>query len=112
MVGEIIVEIKTIENARYSLGQGIMPQLLCVVNGKDAGASRERALRYDRYAAIGLEDFFVIIPPTVHSPDAANGRHIRLVGYTTDRRYVALVRKFVDDVDNGRFVEGPVEIPK
>lgn len=106
-------EIKTLENARFGINQGY-PYMTVEVNGRQCEVYREKALRLDgEIAALepwnDFQDFFVIIPP---SEKHGIHRHTKLEGYTNDRRYVALVWKFVEAVDNGRFVEGPVEIPK
>ncbi|MBP6471236.1 MAG: hypothetical protein KBE23_06565 [Chloroflexi bacterium] len=107
-------EIETLENARFGSDYAGYPYLEVEVNGRRCYIGREKALRLDgEIAAIdGLDekfdDFFVIIPPS--EKHGIHG-HMRLPGYTNDRRYVALVWKFVEAVDDGSFVEGPVEIP-
>ncbi|MCA9936240.1 MAG: hypothetical protein H6662_15565 [Ardenticatenaceae bacterium] len=107
------VEIETLVNARYGRDAGGYAYLDVEVNGRPCQVFREKALRLDsEIAALGpyddFTDFFVIIPPS-----EKHGIHVatKLDSYTNDRRYVALVRRFVDAVDNGRFQEGPVEIP-
>ena len=108
-------EIETLENARFGLNEGY-PYMEVLVNGRRCRIGREKALRLDgEIAALGpyddFLDFFIIIPP---SEEHGIHRHTKLEGHTNDRRYVALVWKFVEAVDNPDlpFVEGPVEIPK
>jgi len=108
-------EIETLENARFSIDYAGYPHLEVEVNGRHCRIGREKALRLDgEIAGMGpgseFDDFFVIVPPSekhgIHGP-------MKLQGYTNDRRYVALVWKFVEAVDDpdAPFVEGPVEIP-
>ncbi|MBK6708863.1 MAG: hypothetical protein IPG51_00760 [Chloroflexi bacterium] len=106
-------EIETLENARFEIDYAGYPWLYVEVNGRPCWVMREKALRLDGEIAaweLGtiFEDFFVIIPP---SKEHGIHGHMRLPGYTNDRRYVALVWKFVEAVDDDTFVEGPVEIP-
>jgi len=106
-------EIETLENARFEIDDVGYPWLYVEVNGRSCWVTREKALRLDgEIAALGpwddFQDFFVIIPP---SEEHGIRGYMRLPGYTNDRRYVALVWKFVEAVDDGSFVEGPVEIP-
>lgn len=106
------VEIETLQNARYSIDYGGYAFLEVEVNGRPCRVMREKALRLDgeiaALAPSGFEDFFVIIPPS-----EKHGIHgyMRLEGYTNDRRYVELVRRFVEAADGDDFREGPVEIP-
>lgn len=107
------VEIETLRNARYGRDHGGYAYLEVEVNGRVCRAYREKALRLDGQIALmeptyEFNDFFVVIPP-----NEEHGIHVhtRLEGYTNDRRYVALVRQFIEAVDSGRFREGPVEIP-
>ncbi len=107
-------EIETLENARFGSDYARYPFMEVTVNGRRCRIGREKALRLDgEIAALGpyddFLDFFVIIPP---SERHGIHKHTKLEGYTNDRRYVALVWKFVEAVDEGPFVEGPVEIPK
>lgn len=106
-------EIESLENAQFMRYEDGYPYLYVEVNGRSCEVIREKALRLDGEIASlssfgGFEDFFVIIPP---SEEHGIHGHTRLTGYTNDRRYVALVWKFVEAVDNGTFIEGPVEIP-
>jgi len=106
-------EIETLANARFGRDDGRRAYLEVEVNGRLCHIGREKALRLDgEIAALGpwndFQDFFVIIPP---SEEHGIKGHVKLPGYTNDRRYLALVWQFVEAVDNGRFVEGPVEIP-
>lgn len=106
-------EIKTLENARFGRDEGGYAFMEVEVNGRYCRIRREKALRLDGgIAALGpwedFRDFFVIIRP---SEEHGIHGHMKLNGYTNDRRYVALVWKFVEAVDNRQFVEGPVEIP-
>ena len=105
-------EIETLENARFGSDYAGYPYMDVEVNGRPCRVYREKALRLDGEIASlgdsGFDDFFVIIPPS--EKHGIHG-HMRLPGYTNDRRYVALVWKFVEAVDNDTFVEGPVEMP-
>lgn len=106
-------EIETLENARFGSDYGGYPFMEVEVNGRLCRIGREKALRLDgEIAALGpwddFQDFFVIIPP---SEKHGIQKHTRLPGYTNDRRYVALVWKFVEACDNPGYKKGPVEIP-
>lgn len=107
------VEIQTLENARYGRDEGYA-YLYVEVNGRPCRVYREKALRLDGSVAAlepwdDFRDFFVVLPP---DPEDGRPGHYKLEGYTSDRRYVALVWQFVEAVDNGTFHEGPVEIPR
>jgi len=110
-------QIETLENARYEVlnEQYPFPALYVEVNGRPCKIDREKALRVDgRYAALDynrFQDFYVLIPYSLLNDDPEAEGYYQLHGYTSDPRYVALVRKFCDDVDSGRFQVGPVEIP-
>jgi len=106
-------EIETLENARFRRDSDGYALLSVEVNGRPCEVYREKALRLDgQIAALGpwddFQDFFVIVQP---SEEHGIQGHMKLPCYTNDRRYVALVWQFVEAVDNGTFVEGPVEIP-
>lgn len=106
------MEIKTLENARFVRDDYGYARLQVEVNGRYCNVMREKALRLDgEIAALGpyddFEDFIVIVRP---SRKHGIEKPIRLHAHTNDIRYVKLVRKFVDAVDNGRFQPGPVVI--
>lgn len=106
------MEIKTLENAHFIRDESGYAHLQVEVNGRPCDILREKALRLDgEIAALGpyddFEDFAVIIQP---SRKHGIEKPIRLPAHTNDIRYVRLVHKFVDAVDNGRFQPGPVDI--
>lgn len=98
------MEITSIEKVRYEYDTGGYPVLTAEVNGREVYIPREKAIRLDKYANLGteFEDDAVVLVPEFDT---------RLFGFTNDIRYLRIVQKFVDDVDNGRFRPGPVQAP-
>ena len=102
-------EIQTISNARRAVNHGGEPYISLEVDG------RPTQLYYDqkliRFGAVflgqGFEDFSFIVPA-----DAGDGRPEpqTFTRFTNDVRLVRLAAKMIEDVDNGRFRPGAIDL--
>jgi hypothetical protein len=98
-----------LENARHEREQGY-PTLRLDVEGRPVSLTTEwkPQLRAAGIVRVG-EDLADLLPPINWTSE--DGTATPLVGFTRDRRMVALFERFWEAANSGLYREGPVEIP-